>query len=251
MASPASIVKAFGRSLRNSGRNFVRRRSVWPQVGKVNFGDLGQTEPVGRSFGLERGGPIDRFYIEKFLQEFTDDIGGVGLEIAEDRYLQQFGGKRLQHADILHYDGTDCPEATIIGDLCDLPQVPDNSYDCFILTQTLQYIFEPSRAVAEIQRILKPGGVCLCSCSGITQISDYDQGNWGEYWRFTEDSMTRLFTEGFGADAVKARSYGNVYSAVAFLEGLGMEDVEIEKLDIRDPAYQMVVCVRAQKAARQ
>jgi SAM-dependent methyltransferase len=252
MATIPELAKALHTVGRQSWRSFLRKHSVFPPVGDINFGDFGGTEPVSRSFGLERGEAIDRYYIADFLHKNAADIHGVCLEVAEDRYTRQFGDGRVVRADTLHYDGKDTAGAnTVIGDLSNIPQVADASYDCFIITQTLQYIYDPARAAAEIFRILKPGGICLCTASGITQISSYDQSRWGEYWRFTQDSLSRLFENAFGGQGqVRTSSYGNVYAATAFLQGLSLADVERAKLDVADPAYQLLVCTRAEKTAQ-
>ena len=64
------------------------------------------------------------------------------------------------------YDGV------TVADLTDAPEVPSDSYDCVILTQTLHLIFDMSAALRTIQRILKPGGVLLCTVPGISQVAD-------------------------------------------------------------------------------
>ena len=38
-------------------------------MGLINFGDLRRLAPVSKEFGFERGLPVDRYYIEKFLAE--------------------------------------------------------------------------------------------------------------------------------------------------------------------------------------
>jgi ubiquinone/menaquinone biosynthesis C-methylase UbiE len=61
--------------------------------------------------------------------------------------------------DVLNYvEGN--PKATIVADLTNAPHIPDNTFDCIIITQTLQMIFE-IEVHAELHRILKPGGVVL------------------------------------------------------------------------------------------
>ena len=39
-----------------------------PGVGSVDFGDLRRLEPVSREYGFDRGGVIDRYYNENFLE---------------------------------------------------------------------------------------------------------------------------------------------------------------------------------------
>jgi ubiquinone/menaquinone biosynthesis C-methylase UbiE len=118
-----------------------------------------------------------------------------------------------------------------------------------ILTQTLQFIYDMHAAVRTLHRVLKPGGVVLATCHGISQISSYDMENWGEYWRLTSLSARKLFTETFPQDCVTVRAYGNVLSATAFLHGLTAQELRREELDHHDPRYEVIIAVRAVKPA--
>ena len=170
------------------------------------------------------------------------------LEVAEGSYTSRFGGERVSRSDILHVDDSH-PGATVIADLANADNLPDATFDCFICTQTLTYIFDVPRALATIHRILRPGGVLLATVPGISQISPYDQDRWGEFWRFTEQSLGRLLGEGaFGRANIEVASYGNVLASLAFLEGLCVDDLSPDELDYRDPRYQMLVAGRALKA---
>ena len=101
----------------------VARRGVLglPAVGAVDFGDLRRTAPISRKFGVDRGLPVDRFYIERFLEAEADSIRGQVLEIGEDTYTRRFGGQRVTGNDVLHVTG-DNPAATIVADLADAPR---------------------------------------------------------------------------------------------------------------------------------
>src|SRR5207248_7612204 len=75
-----------------------------PEPGCIQFGDLRRLEPLTRSFGYERGQPIDRYYIEKFLGKHSGDIASHVVEIGDDRYIKQFGGDKVTHSDVLDQD---------------------------------------------------------------------------------------------------------------------------------------------------
>ena len=232
-----------------AARSWLRAKEkglkVWPPVGTLKFGSLGRTNPISRQFGYDRGHPIDRFYIEDFLSTHASDIKGRVLEIADNEYTTQFGGDRVTQSDVLHVQGS--PRATIVADLTAADNVPANSFDCMIITQTLQFIYDTRAAISTMHRLLKPGGVLLTTFPGISQISRVDMDQWGEYWRFTTMSATQLFAETFGAEAVKVQAYGNVFAAVAFLHGLAQEDIDLAKLKPHDPDYEVSVTVRAVK----
>ena len=214
----------------------------------IDFGNLRSLSPIDSSFGLSRGKPIDRHYIEDFLRRNCSDIRGRVLEVADDDYTLRFGGAQVTHSDILHIDESNA-RATVIADLADADSLPGNTFDCFICTQTLTYIFEVKRALATIYRVLRPGGVLLTTMPGISQMSPYDRDRWGEYWRFTEQSLERLLRGAFGNDHVEVDSYGNVLASMAFLQGMCVEDLRREELDHRDKRYQMLVAGRAVKSA--
>lgn len=227
-------------------RHRWRRR---PPVGWVRFGSLRRVKPIDDQFGFGWGQCIDRYYIEKFLEHHASDIRGRVLEVADDGYTKRFGGKRVSQSDVLHYTN-DNPKATIVADLTDASQIPSNSFDCIILTQTLQFIYDLRAAVKTLHRILAPGGTLLITCHGTSQISHYDMQHWGEYWRLTSLGARKLFTDVLPESCVAVQTYGNVLSATAFLHGLTANELRREELDYHDPHYEVLVAVRVAKPPR-
>lgn len=225
-----------------------KSKKLNPPVGQVRLGDLRRINPISIGWGLDRGQPIDRYYIENFLAHYSEDIQGRVLEIADNSYTLRFGGDRVTKSDVLHVM-EDNPKATIVGDLTDAPQIPSDTFDCFILTQTLQYIYDVRSAVKTIYRILKPSGVLLATLPNLTPIHDpQEDKSWGSsrlYWGFTPVSAQRLFAEFF--PNVQIETNGNVLAATAFLQGLSAEELKQEELNYCDPSYQVLITVRAVK----
>jgi SAM-dependent methyltransferase len=212
----------------------------------IDLGDLRRITPVDPGFGLGRGKPVDRHYIEDFLRRNADDIRGRVLEVGENTYTRAYGGSRVARSDILHADDSN-PNATLVGDLAGENTLPSDTFDCFICTQTLTYIYDVRSALRTIHRILRPRGVLLATVPGISQMSPYDRDRWGEYWRFTAQSLGRLLGEPFGSANVEVEAYGNVLASTAFLQGLCTDDLRSDELDHRDQRYQMLVAGRAVK----
>lgn len=213
----------------------------------INFSDFTRTHPISNIFGLDRGTPIDRYYIEKFLQKNAGFIKGRVLEVAESHYSKLYGGNRIETFEVLHAT-PDNKNATIIGDLTDIATLPENKVDCFICTQTFNFIFDVQKAIEGAHYLLKPGGVLLATMAGISQISRYDMDRWGDYWRFTTASVQKLFVPVFKA-GVDIQSFGNVLAAAAFLQGVAVEDLPNPALlDERDPDYQMLITIVARKS---
>lgn len=217
-----------------------------PPVGSVDFGQLRSTEPISRVFGLDRGTPIDRHYIEAFLQAEAERIRGRVLEIGDATYTSRFGGANVTRSEVLHVTG-ESSETTIVADLTDAVSIDDDTFDCIILTQTLHFTYAMERVVAELHRILAPGGSVLCTVPGISQISRYDMERWGDYWRLTSLSARELFETAFRRDTVAVRTFGNVLASVAFLHGLAISELTEAELDVNDDDYQLIVAIRATK----
>jgi glycosyltransferase involved in cell wall biosynthesis len=214
-----------------------------PPVHWVRLGDLRRTRPISREYGYDRGRPIDRYYIEDFLARHARDIRGRVLEIGDSAYTRQFGADRVEVSDVLHVDESN-PRATIVGDLSAAEHVPSGAFDCFILTQTLQLVYDVPAACQTAYRILKPGGVLLVTVPGITQISDNDwRDTW--YWSFTTRSVRALLEEVF--PKVEVEAHGNVLAATAFLHGLATEELRPEELDHSDQDYEVLITARAVK----
>lgn len=209
----------------------------------MSVGRARSSKPLCRHYGYSRGTPIDRFYIEQFLDKHQGDIRGRVLEIGDDAYSKRFGRSKVTAQDILHVlEGT--PGATIVGDLAKPGVIPTAAFDCIIVTQTLQLIFDVSRALAQLHQALRPGGVLLMTVPGITSI---DRGEWGESWNwsFTETAIGRLLAQSFNDGQVDVSTFGNLFAATAFLHGAAVEEVSRSRLRKLDKAYPVTVAARA------
>ena len=242
-AAPTILPAFVRRWLRAQWRTYSHR----PPLGRVRFGSLRRVTPISREFGFDRGLPIDRYYIERFLALHAEDIRGHVLEVQDAMYTRRFGAGRVSKSDVLHaLEGN--PAATIVADLTCADQIPSNTFECIILTQTLLFIYDVRAAIKTLYRTLKPGGVLLVTVPGITQSSREDVARWGQYWSFTTQSIHRLFREIFPVEQVQVKAYGNVLAATAFLYGVAAHELREQELDYRDPDYEVVITVRAVKA---
>lgn len=201
--------------------------------------------PASRSFGEDRGTPIDRYYIERFLASQAHLITGTVLEIADDKYCRQFG-HNVSRYEVLHIN-RDNPRATIVGDLTRPDTLPAGAVDCFVCTQTFNFIYDFTAAVQGAYRLLKPGGHLLATVAGISQISRYDMDRWGDYWRFTTLSAQQAFEAVFGAGNVTIDYYGNCLAAVSLLRGLAAEELSPGALEQKDADYEVIITVVARK----
>jgi SAM-dependent methyltransferase len=222
------------------------KRLLLRRATPVDLGRLDRLEPVSSVFGLDRGTAIDRRYIEQFVAEHSDRIRGRVLEVGDSAYTNRFGGSRVTERAVLHAPPGG-PGATLVADIAEPAGLPEGAFDCFICTQTLNFIYEVRGALAGAHRMLAPGGSLLLTVGGISRVSRFDRDRWGCYWSFTEQSVGRLLQEAFRGECT-VRSYGNVLAATAFLHGLAVEDLpDASRLDRVDRDYPVIVAGVARK----
>jgi GT2 family glycosyltransferase/SAM-dependent methyltransferase len=212
----------------------------------VKRGNLKSLEPASRVWGTDRGQPVDRYFIERFLQDNRRWIRGSALEVKDSGYVLRFGEglERVEVVDI----AKDNPQVTLVADLSQPKALPANEFHCLVLTQTIQFIYEAEQAARNAFRTLKPGGVVLATLPCVSRL-DYESGRDGDFWRFTPASARRLFSDVFGAENVVVEAFGNVLTCTAFLQGLASSELSTEELEHHDPYFPLLVTVRAAKPA--
>lgn len=199
------------------------------------------TRPLSVRYGFDRGLPVARYYLEQFLKEFSSDIRGDVLEFQADHYTSRFGGSRVASVEILHKT-SDNPRATIVADLTVTNPVPSDRFDCIVCTHVLHEVFDLQLFLAELRRILKPGGVLLVGVPHVGKCSA------AQMWRFTPEGLHQAMVRVFDDAHVIFRVYGNSLTAAGELRGLVASEFTSRELAACDPECPVEVCARAVKA---
>jgi len=222
-------------------RHALRRRGT---ASHVEGHPWRQPGPVSRTFGFDRGTPIDRVYIGRFLAAHARAITGAVLEVGSATYTERYGTS-VTRCDVIHHaDGAQA--GAIVADLASASELADGAYQCVIATQTLPHIPDAAAAIATIHRVLAPGGVALITAPGLVQISRFDADRWGDYWRFTSQGLRRLLEASFSAQ-IDIHAYGSAWTAVAALQGIAAEELRDDELDWRDQDYEVLIAARVVK----
>jgi Methyltransferase domain len=201
-------------------------------------------EPVSRAFGFDRGQPIDRHYIDLFLSQHHELISGNVLEVAGNEYTTRYGGSRARSFE-LYKTSVERP-GVVVGDLTQPQTLPAARFDCFVCTQTFNFIYDIHAAVRGAAHVLADGGHLLATVGAVSQISRYDMDRWGDYWRLSTAACERLFAENFSS--VQVSAFGNLAAAVALLRGFAVEDLPSPSvLDRHDPDYPLIIGIVARK----
>lgn len=218
-------------------------------ISPVDLKSLNQETPVDEHMGFSRGKPIDRFYIEKHLKKNRNSIKGHLLEVAEDHYIKEFcSSPNTSSFAVLDFNKEEATPPLIYNfDLEQTSTCPENEFDCFVCTNTFNFIYDIKAAIKSSHKILKPGGSLVGTVASYTQVSKFDYERWGDFWRFTDKSIKRLLQEEFGNN-VDVEIYGNFSTALALMQGLALEDIKDKSiLDSTDPIYASVIGFKAVK----
>jgi peptidoglycan/xylan/chitin deacetylase (PgdA/CDA1 family) len=211
---------------------------------QINWGNLRRVEPLSRVWGLDRGPVIDRYYIERFLEEHRGDIHGTVLEVLDATYTRRYGHD-LEHLEVVDIE-TSNPAATLVADLSAVGSLPASTYDCAIVTQTIHVIADVRAVVANLAQAMKSGGTVLATLPCVSRV-DFVSGIEGDYWRFTAASARWLFEAEFGSGNVTVVTAGNALSTMSSFLGASADELSPAELDHHDPYFPMLVCVRAVK----
>jgi glycosyltransferase involved in cell wall biosynthesis len=214
-------------------------------VPSIAWGDFDSVEPLSPYWGVERGYPVNRYYVEAFLRAHQSDIRGTVLEMKDPGYTRRIGGDQVVRSDVLDVDRSN-PLATIVTDLAAADSVLSEIFDCFILTETLNFIFDTRSALFHSLRILKPGGVLLATVTALDRVS-YETGPDADYWRFTEASLRRLLAEIVPLGSFEVKPFGNLKACTAYLHGLAWQECDRDDLDVLDPWFPVGFSVRVVK----
>jgi len=117
-------------------------------------------------------------------------------------HVVEFGGSNGAIASFFRFAqyevAPDFPEV----DIQDLQAYSDAFCDVVVLDQILEHVPDPGRAVSEIHRILKSGGVCICITPFLVKLHGYPE----DYHRFTNRGLAQLFRH---FSDVTIRGWGN------------------------------------------
>ena len=175
--------------------------------------------PLSNCFGVDLGTPIDRVYILRFLQDHQSIITGDVAEFGESVYTRRFATPPFRPF-VLHGSDAHAYESYPLFNLESLNGFTER-YDAIICTNVLNFVFDVNSSIEALSFITKPQGFCLITVACISPLSLYDASRWGDFWRFTPQSLERLLCKYF--NKVELSCYGNQTSAACFIKGIPAE----------------------------
>ena len=204
------------------------------------WGNLRRVEPFSAVFGFDRGTPVDRFYLHRFLDANRALVTGRVLEVQVPSYTRTYG----HDVEVAHtVDINAAFRPTYVCDLADAAAIPADSYDCLLAPNTLQYVADLPAALGTMLRVVKPGGAILASAPTLLPLIPDGE----ELWHFSPDGWRRTLAREWAGCDVVVEGHGNCLSAIAAMHGLALEELTDEELSANDPRFPVLVTIRCRK----
>jgi SAM-dependent methyltransferase len=205
------------------------------------WGNLRRTRPFSEQFGFDRGTPIDRYYLHRFLDANRACITGAVLEIQMSSYTKRYGSRVVTAHTV---DINPAHDPTYVCDLAQADRViPAERYDCLLLPNSLSFFRDLDGCLRQALRVVKPGGVILASTAGFVPLVP----DMPEYWRMSAEGWREVSARAWPGCEVSVEAHGNCLAAVAAMLGLAHEELAARELDSHDPRYPVLVTVRCRR----
>ncbi len=139
--------------------------------------------------GLAHTFSLARFRLHGATGRLLDrEARGDCLDIGSGRspFKRRLAGRgcRVTSVDVEDRAG----EVDLIADVQDLEPIADASFDTVICTQVLEHVERPARAMAEMARVLRPGGRLILTTPHLSHVHEAPH-DFFRYTRFGLDSL--------------------------------------------------------------
>jgi SAM-dependent methyltransferase len=135
-----------------------------------------------------------RTYLRRFLERAAAEVrpGELVLDAGAGRaqYRGLFAHARYETADFMAVKGKKYRQPDYVCDLVAIP-VEDARFDHVVCTQVLEHLPEPLRVVAELGRVLKPGGTLWLSAPLF--YAEHEKPY--DFFRYTQFGLRRLLED--------------------------------------------------------
>ena len=127
---------------------------------------------------------LGREHIERAYRHATPWVGSRFLDIGPSKERKEKSHPAWKTLDIV-------PGCDFQADITQKTNLPESAFDCVVCLDVLEHCLQPFDAIAEIRRILKPGGMLIAS----TPLNARIHGPIPDCWRFTEHGIKVLMRD--------------------------------------------------------
>src|SRR5579859_1436565 len=172
--------------------------------------------------------------VEKFIRSL--DCSKIdALEISGTGSQGRYEFRSYRTAEYPHFD------------ICQGP-LAENQFDLVIMEQVLEHVLRPDRAVANVHRMLRPGGIFVVSTPFLLKVHEFPL----DLYRWTERGMRELLEVAY-FEVLNTASWGNRECLIADMRpGLSWTNYNRRKHSLHnEPQFAIVVWAFAQKPKTQ
>lgn len=131
-----------------------------------------------------------RYLVDKHVSSFLHNIKSPGhiklLEVGPKPtiWYEPFKDKIT----VVSIDVDSDSQADFIMDVCNMKEFDNESFDLVLMVEVLEHVHNPSLAINEIYRVLKPGGQLLLTTPFLFPIHDAPN----DFFRFTKFGLKKI-----------------------------------------------------------
>jgi SAM-dependent methyltransferase len=117
------------------------------------------------------------------------------------------------------YVGVDAAPGPQVDHVISAESLPfeDESFDLVLCTQVLEHVQDPAAVLAEIHRLLRPGGAALVSTHGVFLYHPDPPDTDGDYWRWTHAGLRKAVRESGEWSEIGVQANGDVVACLAYI----------------------------------
>jgi SAM-dependent methyltransferase len=136
-------------------------------------------------------------------------------------YLPFVAGHASRYVGI---DTADGPSVDLVAPAEQLP-CEDGSFDLVLCTQALEHVQRPAAALAEIHRVLAPGGAALISTHGVFLYHPDPPGSDQDYWRWTHSGLRKAVAESGEWRRIEVRPNGDLVACLGYISAQFVDEL--------------------------
>ena len=155
-------------------------------------------------------------FARNVVSAIVDDVAPLGGDLSvldvgcdEKPYLPYFAALAREYVGVDVQPG---PYVDVVSPAESLP-FPDERFDVVVSFMALEHVQDPARALREMHRVLRPGGLALVAVPATAAYHPVPT----DYWRWTQEGLVKLIGDNGDWSRVALRAGGGTAACFGYL----------------------------------